>query len=178
MSENTRSPENAETWRDLTDQLTPEQIAELEESERNPYIIFELPGGNRRQTVEELRTSLLRKARSAARDNLAGMLYAEVPEPAGVTRLHRWDGDFDLRSFDGTRRPVEVNGKDLDGNDAVVSVDIWGTQHPDGHVERTIMVDGSLDDLLTLEQARRLGQALIEAADEAETMNANDKIVA
>jgi hypothetical protein len=58
-------------------------------------------------------------------------------------------------------------------------VDIDGTHYPDGRVERTIRVDGlSSDDYLTVEQARRLGQALIEGADEAEKMNANDKVVA
>jgi hypothetical protein len=127
------TPENqAQTWRDLADQLTPEQIAGLEESERDPYAIFELPGGYRRQTAEEIRVSLLRQARTAARDNLAGILYAEVPTPAGVTQLSHWDGESDSRLFNGTGRPVEVNGTDSDGNGLVVSVDIWGTQYPDG----------------------------------------------
>jgi hypothetical protein len=167
----TTTPENAETWRDLTDQLTPEQIAELENCERNPRTIFELPGGLRCQTAEELRDSLLRWAREYASDNIAGLLYADVPEPAGVNRLYGWDGTSDFRIFDSTRRAVEINGTDDDGAALFVSVDIAGTQYPDGRVERGIRIDGvGSIDLLTLEQARRLGQALIEGADEVDQL--------
>ena len=175
----TTTPENAKTWRDLTDQLTTEQIAELEESERNPHTVFRLPGGVRPQTAEELRDSLLRKARRAAGNNLARILYGDVPEPVGAVTIYGWEGEGDLRIFDGTRREVEINGIDADGSALFVSVDIDGTQYPDGHVDRRIRVDGlSWDDLLTLEQAQRLGQALIEGATEAHEMNGNDKVVA
>jgi hypothetical protein len=173
------NPENAEMWRDLSDQLSPEQIAELEEWERDPYLIFELPGGQRRQTAEELRVALLWRARGYASDNLAGALYGEVPEPAGATTLYGWDGATDLRYFQGTSRAVEVTGEDSDGNGLFVSVNIDGTQYPDDRIERTIRVDGlSSDDYLTLEQARRLGQALIDGFDEADELTGRDKVVA
>jgi hypothetical protein len=55
---------------------------------------------------------------------------------------------------------------------------IDGTQFPDGHAERNVTVHQlDADDPLTVEQARRLAQALIEAADEAEEMNGYDQIV-
>jgi hypothetical protein len=126
-----------------------------------------------------LMKSLLRKARRAAGNNLARILYGDVPEPVGAVTIYGWEGEGDLRIFDGTRREVEISGIDADGSAPVVSVDIDGIQYPDGHVDRRIRVDGlSCDDLLTLEQAQRLGQALILGATEAHEMKGNDKVVA
>ena len=69
-----------------------------------------------------------------------------------------------------------VTGRDDKHDD--VTVYIYGTQFPDGHTERNITVHQlHADDPLTVEQARRLAQALIEAADEAKEMNAYGHIV-
>ncbi|MCW2628620.1 hypothetical protein [Mycobacterium sp.] len=106
------------------------------------------------------------------------ILYGDVPEPVGAVTIYGWEGE-NFRTFDATRREVEINGIDADGSALFVSVDIDGTQCLDGHVDRRIRVDGlSCDDLLTLARAQRLGQALIEGATEAHEMNGNDKVVA
>ena len=54
---------------------------------------------------------------------------------------------------------------------------VTGTQSSDGRVERNVTVyQLDADDSLTVEVARRLAQALIEVADEAEQMNGYDQI--
>lgn len=172
------TPENdTVSWRDMTDQLTDKQITELEGYERQPPALVDLSrvGGYRRQTTEELRDSLLCKARTHAEDNLSDAMSAHVPPPAGVVSLwDHWhnDGEGELRYFDGTSRRVERDrGED-------VEVRICGTQYLDGHADRDEIrvynVHG--DDILTLAQARQLGRALLDACDEAEQMNNCDPI--
>jgi len=80
-----------------------------------------------------------------------------------------WDAELELRCFDGTSWVVKRDDKD---RDTVVLID--GTQWADGRIERSI----SVDDDLTVEQARQLAAALTAAADEADQMNSYDRIEA
>jgi hypothetical protein len=179
--ETTTTPENAKSWRELVDQLTLAQIAQLEEFEKkNPPIIVDLSGrvygvrGFRSQTPEELRSCLLRRARDHAQANLHSAMYAHVPPPAGAVSL--WDdwgdpGDgIDCRYFDGTSRRVELTRGEY------VEVRIVGTQYPDGHAERDEIKLDNVDsfDVLTRTQARQLAQAIWEACDEADALSDHD----
>ena len=85
-----------------------------------------------------------------------------MPIPAGAIDVGAW---YDLdaepaRYFTGMRRVIARDNKD---HDTLVLVD--GTQWADGRIERIISMD---DDNLTVEQARTLAAALIEAADEVD----------
>src|ERR1700739_562490 len=116
MHDNT--PENASTsWRDLTDQLTPEQIAYLEEQERNPRTYFqsvELPDGRTVRRLlppspEDLRRTLLDRARAEARNNLGIAMIGDFPTPAGATKVYDWqeaDRPHRARLFDIASRKV------------------------------------------------------------------------
>lgn len=145
---------NATTWRDLADQLTPEQVDKLLEFEgRRP----------------ESQADLLEWARECSERNLDDTLhFGHLDRPEGATQVYgcgeRTDGRGWSREFTGTSRRV-------DG----VSVRLNGTQFADGTVERTLAV--GVDDLaagpggaLTAAAARQLAAALIEAADELDRM--------
>jgi hypothetical protein len=97
-----------------------------------------------------------------------------VAPPAGATYVADWyDMQFGIdhvrRYFSGSSRVVERDGNDM-------SVEIYGTQGPDGDVTRHIMVvDGNTEAVeLTSTHARQLGRALLAAADEADQMATYD----
>ena len=101
----------------------------------------------------------------------------DVPIPGGAIDVADW---YDLdaepaRYFTGTRRVIARDNRD---HDTLVLVD--GTQWADGRIERLISVD---DDNVTVEQARQIAAALVEAADEvnrwaarAEQSNSADEV--
>jgi hypothetical protein len=75
-----------------------------------------------------------------------------------------------VRYFDGQTRVVEVAG-DLDVPTSYqVHITTQGAQYPDGRLDqKKIRVDGVCSDApLTVEQARKLAAALLQAADEAQ----------
>ena len=150
----TTTPEDtAIIWRDLRSELTPNQIARLEAWEAQH------PGEDSR---------LLVQARAFSQGNVATtVMLGHLPEPDGAVRVCRAQEQEDgtwAREFVGTDRTV-----------AGVSVTIEGVQHADGRVERDVLV--GVDDLpdrpggaLTAEQARELGQALLDAAAELDRL--------
>jgi hypothetical protein len=81
----TTHDENAASWRDLADQLTPEQIARLEESERSyrsdavslPMSWTWVP-----RTEGDIARTLLGFARADVADNLNEVLFADIALPA------------------------------------------------------------------------------------------------
>jgi hypothetical protein len=85
-------------------------------------------------------------------------------EPPALTGLPEM-----VRYFDGQTRTVEVAG-DPPAPGYRVHVTGQGAQYPHGRVdEKRIRVDGVCSDTtLTVEQARKLAVALLEAADEAQ----------
>jgi hypothetical protein len=152
-------PENATSWRDLADQLSPQQIERLEELERDPTLFIG------RTTESERRAALLNWARREAQDNFADMMFADVAAPSGVTRLDGWTADGE-RYFSGSSWLVGRSP------DEVTAVLVHGTQYPDGSCKREVVLSDGLGDgrtdllMLSKERARELAQALIDAADE------------
>lgn len=130
----------ANTWRDIADQLTPEQIGKLEKDEAN----FE-PG------------QLLWRARTSASNNMAdAVMFGHIATPPGAARCYHWDTEEGHRDFEGVTAEI---GR------AYLTVE--GRQYADGRCERTIML--IRDDRhggLSSAQARELAAALLNAADE------------
>jgi hypothetical protein len=146
--------DNAANWRDLADQLTPEQISGLEGCERR----FNTDG-----VADDPRAqaSLLGFARQYAEHNLVDAAYADVPLPAGAsTDSEGWGKDLKLGGY---RRSLLWRSE---GEPGEVSVDIDGWQRLDGSFTRHISLWGTDEGgALTSAQARRIAAMLLDAAD-------------
>jgi hypothetical protein len=146
----TITPEdNATSWRDLADQLTPELVERYERLDR---------GTQGRASAE-----LLEFARQAVEGRLADMAYCDVAPPAGADSVDKWQTH---RQWGWSRSVVwrEFRGPD-------VSVDIDGWQRCDGTVaQQGISVYLSECQQFTSGGARRLAELLTEAADEMDRL--------
>lgn len=144
------SPDNtAQSWRDLTDQLKPEQVAALAEWDTGDP--RDAPG-------------LLSVARDYAEMNLADTAYADIKLPEGATDVAGWE----KLAGDGYSRGLVW--RTFDGPDPVYAA-IDGWQQPDGTFTRHITLwtgDGGVE--LTADTARETSSMLNEAADELEAM--------
>jgi hypothetical protein len=100
---NTTHDDNATGWRDLADQLTPEQIAELEYCERE-----QIPPGLADAEHQ------LNCARAMARENIIQALCADIPAPPGaVGRVYDWEewsGERYRRMFSASASTRAVDG--------------------------------------------------------------------
>lgn len=134
---------NAASWRELADQLTPEQIAELEYCEREQIP----PGAASPQ-------GRLNHARKLAELNLAQAMFFDVPVPTGaIGEVGEWmdyDGEQYQRMFTSWANPV-------------LNVSILGLQFSDGRIERYILCGADTEEM-TAEESCQLAAALIEAA--------------
>lgn len=146
----TTPDDNATTWRDLADQLTPKQIAELEYCERKqiPPGVFS-PQGQ------------LNCARAMARENIIQALCADIPAPTGaVGPVYTWEewqgGGFGRLYVESTCTVGDM------------SASIMGVQHDDGRIERFILPEDL--DSLTGARARQFAALLIKAADELDRL--------
>lgn len=153
------TPDNtATTWRDLTDQLTTEQVAWCQRHERDAL-------GDPVAVAE----GLLDIAREHAQNNLRdGIEFGHLPAPAGAVKLWHWEQDGAghwSRTFDGTCRQV-----------AGLDVSITGTQHPDGPVNRyaSLYLDERSPNQLDADQLRAIAEVLTESADELDALAAAD----
>jgi len=146
----TTTPNNtATTWRDLADQLTPEQIESYERTEQ--YFRSQgIPGAT-------ATTALLEYARGDVGGNLADAAYGDVPAPAGAVSVDKW---MDHADFGLARGVVwrEFHGPDL-------YVDIDGWQKCDGTAVPEISLYLDEGQKLTSSQARTLAVLLMQAAD-------------
>jgi hypothetical protein len=140
--------DNASTWRDLADQLTPEQIAELEYCGSREQI----PPG-----MAEPRHHL-NHARKLAELNIAQAMFADIaPPPDAVGKPDDWmdyDGENYQRMFASWTHPV-------------LDVSVLGLQFSDGRIERYILCGVDTDEM-TAERSRQLAAALIDAAAQLE----------
>ena len=157
----------AETWRDLADQLTPEQIARLEVAE-----VHYVPMADGTVDVERDRQGcLLFGARELAAQNLAAMLYQHVPAPESATDVGPWekfdDGPGWSRLWWGNRRLVCVAGAGTHD----FSVLVQGAQWSDGRLQRGVVLDSD-DSAMSAAEVRKLAAALVAAADELDALNA------
>jgi hypothetical protein len=78
------------------------------------------------------------------------------------------------RYLDGTKRVIDPYNDDI-------TVQVWGTQTPEGQVHRHIDVaEGGYERLMmsSAAHARAFGQALIAAADEVDLTASRDPITA
>jgi hypothetical protein len=151
--------DNATTWRDLADALTPHQVAYIENWEAHPEIPPMADGTS--APPEQRAAALLFTAREYVGQNAAGALFADVPPPPDPGTHYPWEHDGDgkwFRFFAGTTREI-----------AGAQVVISGLQSVDGTITRTIAVDGDSESLDS-GQARQLAALLIEAADELERL--------
>ena len=112
---------NAATWRDLADQLTPEQRTSYENLERESH--GRLPAD-----------VLLKYVREEVEGNLADMAGAhrDVPAPAGAN----WVGKWEKNLGEGWSRSLVW--REFRAADMCVAVD--GNQQCDGTVERQVSV--------------------------------------
>ncbi|MGO9383899.1 MAG: hypothetical protein ACLP4W_17870 [Mycobacterium sp.] len=187
--------DDARTWRDLADQLTPEQIAFYEKAEREV----------REKTGESADAFwLLDCARHDAESNMIkNVMDIDPPPDAELPAFGDVQNGRLVMTFEGTKRHVldigvgnaevpELPDDEYPPTTASVDVDlvIIGQQYSDGTADRSILVVPltsddepdfvpgdctycvSLDEAeLDADGARRLGQALIDAADELDQLS-------
>lgn len=136
------------SWRDIADQLTPEQVDQLN-------------GGADLMTAADL----LDIARDFAARNLRQMAHADIPAPAGAVQVRNWcpnDDGTAVRDVYGNRWRV--------GN--VIAV-IAGEQSSDGAVVWRVELqaaDGTLGDV-NADQCRELAAVLAVAAAEVDRLD-------
>jgi hypothetical protein len=101
-------------------------------------------------------------------DDLA--IGLDLAAPSGATWVDEWESvGAAFRVFDGPEwriKRVANQGRCAGVGDIVVSV--IGRQFADGRAEREIIIDGACTPVITPTEARKLGSALIAAADAAE----------
>ncbi|MDO0975982.1 hypothetical protein [Mycolicibacterium frederiksbergense] len=151
-----------QTWRDLSDQLTPEQVARFERSEAMALASI-AAGRNPYETADDIVGGLLTEARWEAEQNLTDRMI-NVPLPPGAEEAEHWSED------DGEwTRTVHGGARSVDGFDAAVYR--TGTQASDGAVTWLMYVHVDDHDDMTAEQVRQLAAKLVEAADELEQLS-------
>jgi hypothetical protein len=150
--------DNATTWRELADALTPQQIAYIEDWERRPDIPPLADGSTR--TDDAHQRTLLFTAREFVGSNAAGALFADVTPPPEEGHYYPWENVGDntwTRFFVGTSRKL-----------GDVEVSISGVQSSDGTISRGITVSAGED--MGATEARQLAALLVEAADEMDRL--------
>lgn len=140
----TTTDNNAQTWKDLADQLTPEQIENFAAAAH--------------RTPEDL----LEAARHWAGQNMLQHTMADVAAPAGTTKTSPWYHDGEI-----TNRAISAGCWDI-GN---VTAEISGEQTADGaatwHIE--VRESDSFGEI-TAKQARELALVLLDAADKLDVL--------
>lgn len=156
---------NSPTWRELADQLTAEQIADLEHLDA----LVDIPGSG--FTADSPR----RIAEGYAVENAAQVIYADVPAPADAisppTRWEEWDDATWARGFTSMRRRFEYPAETPQGQTQKITVDVSGWQLTDGTCERSIYTAGDALESMTPEQAREVAAALLAAADRIDAVD-------
>lgn len=156
--------DNVTTWHELRDQLTPEQIAELEKWEANPNL--PVAAGAPAWAVQSQQESMLFAAKEYAKLNAGTEQAATVPVPAGATAEKGWtsvalDGVL-VRSLEWSRHDT-ANG---------ISVSVDGFQRATGEYERGISFYGvSEGEPINAAHAREFAAALLAAADELDKLD-------
>lgn len=140
------------TWRDLTDKLTPLQIADLERQERL---------GADAHSPDNYRNWLIIEAHEYITENESDAeLTAQIQSPANATWVGRWDN-----TDKAGRRCRSIQWATYDAGRTSVDIDGW--QDETGAVDGPHLSVYGLEDNrpLTVADARRLAAALLAAAD-------------
>ena len=100
----TTDDDNATTWRDLADQLTPEQIARFEHAQQlcmtGAHLAF--PQNDRSKTIADMLDGVLKEARWEAQQNLTDAhTFGDVPLPRGVSQPTTGSPDDTGAELDG-----------------------------------------------------------------------------
>jgi hypothetical protein len=145
MASMTLPDDTAASWREVADQLTPEQAARFELRERSG----------------DDPAAMLATARELAAANTTGDMAGTIAAPPDAVRIYGWQAHDDRiwREFDGSTTQV---------GEAVIRV--VGRQFSDGTCERWISLSASHDEEFQAEQARELAAALQAVADEADRL--------
>lgn len=154
---------NVRSWRDLADRLTPLQIAQLEQVERQD--VFGPDG-------------LVRIARAEVRSNEAQQRFAHIPAPADAVDAPAPWAEFGQhahsRIYTIFRRELDYRTPGMAS--AIVSALVLGEQFSDDRpIERGIYVDGDGLEGLTAARAREVAAAIVEAADVLDAANGADQ---
>jgi hypothetical protein len=87
--------------------------------------------------------------------------------PTGATLVDEWDNiGAALRAFDGPEWRIKHTPDR--GRRADIVVTVIGLQYADGHAECEVIIDCPDTPIITPAQARKLGRALVAAANAAE----------
>jgi hypothetical protein len=163
----TTHDDNATTWRELADQLTPEQIRRFDRQESAAMRMFQQkpqPRGWVPESAEDITRGFLNEARWEAQQNLNDKMI-NVAVPAGVVEVEHWEDG-------GTghwTRLVHAECRSVPGFDAAVYVN--GVQTTDGAVTWSLYLHCEDRDDLTGDQVRQLAGHLLDAADELDRLN-------
>jgi hypothetical protein len=114
-----RPATDATTWRDLADQLTPEQIRRFDHQEAMAMRSLErkpAPRGWVPQSAEEIAHGFLSEARWEAQQNLSDAMIG-IPAPAGAEEVVHWEDDGD----GNWTRDVHGQCRNVKGFDAAVT---------------------------------------------------------
>ncbi|WP_163650788.1 hypothetical protein [Mycobacterium mantenii] len=172
------TPENnTQCWRDLADQLTPQQVAELEEREagyRHRATLPEDPWTSwEPRTDRAIEDALLHDGRRHAHDNLIAALMSDVPPLPDAKTFGYWETDDEhlcrfvstpTRSVDGTKiRVLGAASQLADGSILIAQ----GIDVPQVRIDE-LSRDGYMTEVFTLSpgQARNLAAALLNTADQ------------
>jgi hypothetical protein len=156
----TTHDDNSSTWRDLADQLTPEQVARFERWEADALKSVAAGRNGNYESPEDIARCFLVDARREAEQNLTDSTF-DVPIPAGASGAEHWEDDGTGR----WTRPVYG----IQRNVAHLSVGITGEQHPDGTVGWAAHAHAD-DNPATPDQLRQFAAAVLEAADELDRL--------
>lgn len=154
---NTTHAEDATTWRNLTDQLTPGQVTDLEEQERQGADCS--PDAYRKWLIGEAREFIADNERDAE-------LAARIQPPAGATSVGGWDSETEGGHWCRSIQWATFGA-------GATAVDIDGLQDDTGAVDGPYLSVYGLEGggQLTAAAARQLAATLTEAADEFERLS-------
>ena len=140
-------------WRDLTAELTADQVTSLEHAEEM------LPAGR-----DETQAALVGFARDYIELNGAADACANIPVPPGATA-----GPWAVKTSGGVSRLLEWHGDYSSVEGVEVAID--GTQESNGDYARSVTVYSDDSVRLSASEARALAAALVAAADEFDRLN-------
>ena len=135
-------------WRDLTAELTADQVASLERAEEM------LPAGR-----VETQAALLDFARDYIELNGAADACANIPVPPGAVA-----DSWEVKTTGGVNRRLEWHSDYSSVEGVEVAID--GTQESNGDYARSVTVYSDDSVRLSATEARALAAALVAAADE------------
>ncbi|MGD9622860.1 MAG: hypothetical protein AB7G47_22210 [Mycolicibacterium sp.] len=160
--------DNPTTWHDLRDELTPQQIAYIQDFEdRYPET---LAGGADRANV------MLRCAIDHAKQNRHDREhFGHLPVPDAPIRMSAWEPADDdntlgpwLRTYDLRDWIIDLPGEPPRASRADLT--LAGAQLDDGRIERWVIVEAN-SVRMTSAKARELAAALLAAADELDQLD-------